>query len=254
MTAAATVLAAVISTDSATSPCATYVATLLACPPAGRGQAWVHAGLAAQRAQAAADVCMCHSCKRAGAARRQPGQQPSRMRPVAKAGGRCIRLEITTASIGRMEYWQMKPSCTPGQAQHGEHGEGEGLLVTAAAEVPRHLPPLPAPHQDGNRVCSTFLKVFLGEGEAHGQHQRADAPLKLPRRHPVQAGWMEKGSAARNQCPHREQHRGHIRNPLQPARCRGSGSGADGGSGAGGAHSPSSARGWPAQGKAVFRG
>jgi hypothetical protein len=30
---------------------------------------------------------------------------------VAKAGGRLSSREMQTAKMGRMEYWQMKPSC-----------------------------------------------------------------------------------------------------------------------------------------------
>ena len=93
MTVAATVLAAVISTLSATSPCATKVATLEACPP---------------------------------------GQQPSRMRPVAKAGGRLMAREMSTARMGSTEYWHTNPSrMGTGLAAHCGVAEGQELAATA---------------------------------------------------------------------------------------------------------------------------
>jgi hypothetical protein len=39
-----------------------------------------------------------------------PGQDPSRMSPVANAGANPKALEIPRASTGRMEYWHSRPS------------------------------------------------------------------------------------------------------------------------------------------------
>lgn len=59
-----------------------------------------------------------------------PGQQPSRMRPVAKAAGRFMRREMMTARKGRIEYWHTKPSrMGTGLAAHCMEGsEGDETL------------------------------------------------------------------------------------------------------------------------------
>lgn len=155
---------------------------------------------------------------------------------MANAAGRCMSFEMATASSGSTEYWHTKPSrMGTGLAAHCGQWLGGQRTVSGSSGQGwqlRRLPGRPLYSQPANLPCprpqtqtsnwslsfrvvchhqppTHLFEVLLGQAEAHGQHEQAHPPLKLLRRHPVEAGRLKEGGAAGDE--RLQVHKGRVK-------------------------------------------